>query len=153
EQKLVEAFRTGKGVAWGEHHPDLFQGTERFFRPGYQAHLVSEWIPALDGVEAKLRAGIRVADVACGDGVTTMLLAEAFPRPPFVGFAFHGPWIARARQLAAEQGLSERVTFEEATAKTFPGTGFDLVSIFDSLHDMGDPVGAATHVREALAPD
>ncbi len=153
EAKLVDAFRSGKGVAWGDHHPDLFQGTERFFRPGYQAHLVAEWIPALDGVDAKLRRGARVADVACGHGVTTLLMAKAYPGSTFVGFDFHAPSIERARRLAAEEGLADRVSFEVATAKTFPGTGYDLVSIFDSLHDMGDPVGAAAHVRQALAPD
>jgi SAM-dependent methyltransferase len=153
EAKLVDAFRSGKGVAWGDHHPDLFQGTERFFRPGYQAHLVAEWIPALDGVDAKLRRGARVADVACGHGVTTLLMAKAYPESTFVGFDFHAPSIERARRLAAEEGLADRVSFEVATAKTFPGTGYDLVSIFDSLHDMGDPVGAAAHVRQALAPD
>src|SRR5262245_5263973 len=142
EPKLVEAFRTGKGVAWGEHDPDLFQGTERFFRAGYMAHLVPEWIPALDGVEAKLRAGPRGADVACGHGITTLLMANAYPRSTFVGIDFHAPSIERARRLATEQGLGERVTFEVATAKTFSGTGYDVVSIFDSLHDMGDPVGA-----------
>jgi SAM-dependent methyltransferase len=153
EAKLVDAFRSGKGVAWGDHHPDLFQGTERFFRPGYQAHLVAEWIPALDGVDAKLRRGARVADVACGHGVTTLLMAKAYPGSTFVGFDFHAPSIERARRLAAEEGLADRVSFEVATAKTFPGTGYDLVSIFDSLHDMGDPVGASAHVRQALAPD
>ena len=153
EAKLVDAFRSGKGVAWGDHHPDLFQGTERFFRPGYQAHLVAEWIPALDGVDAKLRRGARVADVACGHGVTTLIMAKAYPGSTFVGFDFHAPSIERARRLAAEEGLADRVSFEVATAKTFPGTGYDLVSIFDSLHDMGDPVGAAAHVRQALAPD
>lgn len=153
EAKLVDAFRSGKGVAWGDHHPDLFQGTERFFRPGYQAHLVAEWIPALDGVDAKLRRGARVADVACGHGVTTLLMAKAYPGSTFVGFDFHAPSIERARRLAAEEGLADRVSFEVATAKTFPGSGYDLVSIFDSLHDMGDPVGAAAHIRQALAPD
>jgi len=153
EPKLLEAFRTGKGVAWGDHHPDLFQGTERVFRPSYEAHLVSEWIPALDGVDAKLRAGARVADVACGHGVTTLIMAEAYPRSTFVGFDFHAPSVERARHLAATKGLETRVRFEVATAKTFPGTGYDVVSIFDSLHDMGDPVGAAAHVRQTLAPD
>src|SRR4029077_11877719 len=131
EAKLVDAFRSGKGVAWGDHHPDLFQGTERFFRPGYQAHLVAEWIPALDGVDAKLRRGARVADVACGHGVTTLLMAKAYPGSTFVGVDFHAPSIERARRLAKEEGLAERVSFEVATAKTFPGTGYDLVSIFD----------------------
>src|SRR5262249_46171113 len=153
EAKLVDAFRSGKGVAWGEHDPDLFQGTERFFRAGYEAHLIPEWIPALDGVDAKLRAGARVADVACGHGVTTLLMANAYPRSTFVGFDFHAPSIERARRLTTERGLGERVTFEVATAKTFSGTGYDVVSIFDSLHDMGDPVGAVAHVYRALAPD
>jgi SAM-dependent methyltransferase len=151
--KLLEAFRSGTGVGWHEHDPDLFEGTRRFFRPGYTTNLVPSWIPALDGVEEKLRRGARVADVGCGHGVSTMLMAEAFPSARFTGFDYHAPSIERARALAAEAGLGERCTFEVAAAKQFPAVGWDLVTCFDCLHDMGDPVGTARHVRKALAPD
>ena len=147
--KVLEAFRTGKGVGWHEHDPDLFLGTERFFRPGYNAHLVSEWIPALDGVKAKLEAGARVADVGCGHGASTIILAKAYPRSTFVGFDYHPPSIERARERAKEAGVADRVKFEVASAKDFPGS-YDLVACFDCLHDMGDPVGAAAHVRQSL---
>ena len=153
EPKVTEAFRTGAGVGWHEHDPGLFQGTERFFRPGYAANLISSWIPALEGVEAKLRAGARVADVGCGHGVSTILMAQAFPKSTVVGFDYHAPSIERARQLAAEAGLAERTHFEVAVAKEFPGREYDLVTFFDCLHDMGDPVGAAAHVRSTLKPD
>jgi SAM-dependent methyltransferase len=153
QPKLLEAFRTGAGVGWHEHDPELFQGTERFFRPGYAAHLTSSWIPALDGVEAKLRVGARVADVGCGHGASTILLAQAYPRATFSGFDYHGPSIERARQVAREAGIADRVTFEVAKAKDYPGTHYDLVAFFDCLHDMGDPVGAAAHVRETLKAD
>jgi SAM-dependent methyltransferase len=146
-------FRTGAGLGWHEHDHGLFDGTERFFRPGYAMHLVSEWIPALDGVEAKLRAGARVADVGCGHGASTLLMADAFPSSEFVGFDYHDASIAVARRRAAEAGLTDRVRFEVAPAATLPGTGYDLVTMFDCLHDMGDPVGAAAHVRSTLAPD
>ena len=152
--KLEGAFRTGLGVGWHQHHPSLFKGTERFFRPGYTAHLVSEWIPALAGVEEKLNAGgARVADVGCGHGVSTILLAHAYPRATFVGFDYHEPSIQRARESAVEAGVADRVTFEIAAAKDYPGTGYDLVAFFDCLHDMGDPVGAAAHVVRSLKPD
>ena len=141
--KAVEAFRTGDGIGWHEHDPDLFQGTERFFRPGYGANLVQSWIPALDGVEAKLRAGGKVADVGCGYGASTIIMAEAFPKSQFWGFDYHEPSIRHAREVAAKAGLSDRVTFEVAPAKDYPGTDYDLVCHFDCLHDMGDPVGAA----------
>ena len=150
--KVLEAFRTGKGVGWHEHDPDLFLGTERFFRPGYNAHLVSEWIPALDGVKAKLEAGARVADVGCGHGASTIILAKAFPRSTFVGFDYHPPSIERARERATEAGVADRTKFEVASAKSFPGS-YDLVAFFDCLHDMGDPVGAAAHVRQSLGKD
>jgi SAM-dependent methyltransferase len=153
EPRITEAFRTGKGVAWHEHCADLFEGTERFFRPGYAAHLVSEWIPALEGVEAKLKAGAKVADVGCGHGASTLLMAQAYPKSKFVGFDYHAPSIERAWQLARRAGLDDRVGFQVAWAKGFPGKGYDLVAFFDCLHDMGDPVGAAAHVRETLAPD
>ena len=153
EPKLTEAFRSGRGVGWHEHHPSLFRGTERFFRPGYNANLTTSWIPALDGVEAKLRAGARVADVGCGHGASTIVMAKAYPRSSFVGFDYHGPSIERARVLAAEAGVAERVRFEVARAQDYPGDGYDLVAFFDCLHDMGDPIGAARNVRRSLAPD
>src|SRR5581483_2812790 len=153
EEKVARAFQTGGGVGWHEHHHDLFSGTERFFRPGYAANLVSEWIPALDEVESKLRAGARVADVGCGHGASTILMAEAYPRSEFVGFDYHEASIAHARAAAAGAGLKDRVRFEVAPAKQYPGEGYDLVCMFDCLHDMGDPVGAASHVRRTLAPD
>jgi SAM-dependent methyltransferase len=150
---LVERFKTGKGIGWDEHDVGLFEGTERFFRPGYLAFLVNAWIPALEGVEEKLRAGARVADVGCGHGVSTLVMAKAFPKSTFVGFDYHGPSIEVARQRAKEAGVADRLTFERASAKEFPGTGYDLVTFFDCLHDMGDPVGAARHVLGTLAPD
>lgn len=153
EPKIGEAFRSGAGVGWHEHDTCLFRGTERFFRPGYNAHLLSEWIPALDGVEAKLQAGAEVADVGCGHGASTILMAKAFPNSRFTGIDYHPPSIERARERAAEAGVADRARFEAATAKEFAGKGFDLVCIFDALHDMGDPVGAARHIRESLKPD
>jgi SAM-dependent methyltransferase len=150
--KVIDAFRSGKGVGWHEHDPDLFIGTERFFRPGYNAHLISEWIPALDGVRAKLEGGARVADVGCGHGASTVILAKAFPNSTFAGFDYHAPSIERARERAEQAGVSDRVRFEVASAKSFPGS-YDLVAFFDCLHDMGDPVGAAAHVRESLGRD
>ena len=153
EEKVARAFQTGGGVGWHEHHHDLFSGTERFFRPGYAANLVSDWIPALDGVESKLRAGARVADVGCGHGASTILMAGAYPRSEFVGFDYHAASIEHAREAAAQAGLGDRVRFEVAPAKEYPGGGYDLVCMFDCLHDMGDPVGAAAHVLRTLAPD
>jgi SAM-dependent methyltransferase len=153
EPKITEAFRTGKGVGWHEHDPCLFRGTERFFRPGYAAHLVSRWLPALDGVVEKLQRGGRVADVGCGHGASTIIMAQAFPSARFLGFDYHGPSIERARLAATEAGVADRVEFAVAPAKTFPGIGYDLVTFFDCLHDFGDPVGAARHVRETLAGD
>jgi SAM-dependent methyltransferase len=153
EPRLLEAFRTGTGVGWHEHDPGLFQGTERFFRPGYAAHLTNSWLPALEGVEAKLRAGTRVADVGCGRGASTVLMAQAYPRSIFVGFDYHAPSIERARQAAHEAGVADRVTFEVAKAKDYAGAPYDLVAFFDCLHDMGDPVGVAAHVRETLSDD
>jgi len=152
--RIIEGFKTGKGFGWHEHDPNLFEGTERFFRPGYNANLVSSWIPALDGVDAKLRAGATVADIGCGHGASTLIMAKAYPKSTFVGFDYHQPSIDRARKHAAEAGLGERVQFEVAAAKSFPGKGrYDLVAFFDCLHDMGDPVGAARHVRESLKAD
>ena len=153
EPRISDGFRSGRGVGWHEHDPDLFVGVERFFRPGYNAHLVDEWIPALDGVKQKLERGARVADVGCGLGASTIILAKAFPRSSFVGFDYHEPSIERARDRARAAGVAERTRFETAMAKAYPGTGYDLVCFFDCLHDMGDPVGAARHVRQSLAPD
>jgi SAM-dependent methyltransferase len=153
EPKVEEAFRTGKGVGWHDHSKCLFSGTERFFRPGYNANLVSSWIPALDGVEAKLKAGAKVADVGCGHGASAILMAKAYPKSEFFGFDYHAPSLERAKDLAKEAGVSDRVTFAKATAKDFPAKDYDLVAFFDCLHDMGDPVGAGKHVRESLAKD
>ena len=151
EPKMIEAFRTGKGMGWHEHDACLFRGTERFFRPGYMRHLLTEWIPALDGVKARLEAGANVADVGCGHGASTILMAQAFPKSQFYGFDYHGPSIERARKSAEAAGVADRVTFDVATAKDFPGTGYSLVAFFDCLHDMGDPAGAAKHVHSTLA--
>jgi SAM-dependent methyltransferase len=153
EPKITAAFKSGKGVGWHEHSPCLFRGTERFFRPGYAANLVQNWLPALDGVVAKLDRGARVADVGCGHGASTIVMARAFPKSKFVGFDYHGPSVERAKQSAKEAGVADRCTFEVAPAKSYPGNGYDLVALFDCLHDMGDPVGAAKHIRESLAPD
>jgi len=151
--KVLAAFRTGAGVGWHEHDHELFHGTERFFRPGYAANLESSWIPALDGVDERLRAGARVADVGCGHGASTIVLAKAYPASTFVGYDYHPASIDAARKAAAEAGVGDRVTFEVASAKDYPGTGYDLVAFFDCLHDMGDPAGAAVHVLSTLAPD
>lgn len=148
--KIIEAFKTGRGVGWHEHDPRLFSGTERFFRPGYAAHLVSEWIPALDGVRERLERGAKVADVGCGHGSSTILLAKAFPKSHFVGFDYHQASLDRAAQAAREVGANN-TRFEQALAKDYPGSDYDLVAFFDCLHDMGDPVGASAHVRDTLA--
>ncbi|MEX5716916.1 class I SAM-dependent methyltransferase [Geodermatophilus maliterrae] len=153
EPRLTEAFRTGAGIAWHEHDEDVFVGCDAFYRPGYVADLVSNWIPALDGVEAKLTAGARVADVGCGLGSSSLLVAEAYPRTTVVGSDLHAHSLELARQKAAEAGVGNRVVFETAAAQDFPGADYDLVMMFDCLHDMGDPLGAARRVREALAPD
>lgn len=150
---LTERFQTGQGFGWHEHDPQLFTGTERFFRPGYLANLVQVWLPALEGVVEKLEQGARVADVGCGHGASTLLMAQAFPKSQFYGFDYHDGSIAQARERAAEQGVTSGCTFEVASAKDFPGGSYDLVTHFDCLHDMGDPVGAARHVREAIASD
>ena len=153
EPKVAEAFRTGKGVGWHEHSKCLFSGTERFFRPGYSANLVSNWIPALDGVEEKLKAGAKVADVGCGHGASTIVMAQAYPNSKFFAFDYHLPSIERAKTLATTAGVGDRITFAQARAKDFPANGYDLVAFFDCLHDMGDPVGAGKHVKETLAKD
>jgi len=153
EAKIAEAFRTGKGVGWHEHDPGLFHGTERFFRPSYAANLINSWIPPLEGVEARLKAGARVADVGCGHGASTILMAQAFPKSTFIGFDFHGPSIEHARNAAAKAGVSDRVSFDIARAKDYPGQDYDFVTFFDCLHDMGDPVGASAHVLQSLKRD
>ena len=153
EAKITEAFRSGKGVGWHEHDHGLFAGTERFFRPNYRAHLISEWIPALEGTEAKLKAGAKVADVGCGLGTSTILMAQAYPKSTFVGFDYHDGSIEMAREAATKAGVDDRVKFEVAKAKDYPGKGFELVAFFDCLHDMGDPEGAAKHVKESMTPD
>jgi SAM-dependent methyltransferase len=150
--KVMDGFRTGKGVGWHEHDADLFRGTERFFRPGYNANLAGSWIPALEGVVAKLESGATVADVGCGHGASTIILAKAFPKSKFRGFDYHKPSIDAATERAREAGVTDRVTFEVASAKDYPGS-YDLVAFFDCLHDMGDPVGAAAHVLQSLGRD
>jgi len=153
EAKTIAAFRTGKGVAWDEHNERLFCGVAAFYRNGYRNSLVREWLPALRGVEEKLRAGAKVADVGCGHGHSTILMAEAFPRSRFCGFDYHEKSIATARRHARKTEIENRVSFEVAGASSYPAEGFDLICFFDCLHDMGDPVGAARHARSALAED
>jgi 2-polyprenyl-3-methyl-5-hydroxy-6-metoxy-1,4-benzoquinol methylase len=152
EPDVEQAFQTGKGISWGDHHSCLFCGTEKFFRPSYKANLITHWIPALEGVEEKLRNGAKVADVGCGHGVSTMLMAEAFPDSEFFGYDFHEGSVDHAAATAKEAGLTN-ISFEVGAAKNFPGKGYDLVTFFDCLHDMGDPVGACAHVVTALKPD
>ncbi|MCE7982903.1 MAG: class I SAM-dependent methyltransferase [Caldilinea sp. CFX5] len=149
---MTEAFRTGAGMSWGDHCNCLFCGTEKFFGPGYRANVVSSWLPALDGVVTKLQAGAKVADVGCGHGISTIVMAQAFPQSHFYGFDLHSASIARARQLATEANV-QNVTFTVAKAKEYSGQDYDLVTFFDALHDMGDPAGAAAHVRTTLKPD
>ncbi len=151
--KVQKAFVDGTGLGWHEHSACLFSGTERFFRAGYHANLESSWIPALESAAGRLREGARVADVGCGFGASTIVLAKAYPNSTFVGYDYHEPSIAAARERAGQAGVADRVRFEVAGAKDYPGRGFDLVAFFDCLHDMGDPVGAARHVRETLADD
>lgn len=154
EERLNRAaVLNGSGVAWHAHHEDLFSGTERLFKPGYLANLVDSWIPALDGVAERLTAGGTVADVGCGHGASTIVMALAYPQSTFVGFDYHEASIEVARQRAVEAGVADRVRFELASAADYPGTGFDLVCVFDALHDMGDPVAAARHIRSTLGPD
>jgi SAM-dependent methyltransferase len=153
EPKISEAFRSGRGVGWHEHSPCLFRGTDRFFRTGYAAHLVQEWLPALAGVREKLERGAKVADVGCGHGASTILMARAFPSSSFTGFDYHGASVERARAAAREAGVERSCRFEVADAKSYPGNDYDLVAFFDCLHDMGDPAGAAKHVRQSLGAD
>jgi SAM-dependent methyltransferase len=151
--RIAECFRSGAGMGWHEHDEAVFHGCEKFFRPGYAANLVSSWIPSLQGVKEKLEAGARVADVGCGKGASTLLMAKAFPDSRFFGFDYHDKSIEAARESAKRNGIADRVTFEVAKAKEFPGKGYDFVAVFDCLHDMGDPIGAAAHVRQSLAKD
>jgi SAM-dependent methyltransferase len=152
EEKVEEAFRTGAGIGWHEHHPDLYEGTRRLFRPGYLANLVQSWIPALTGVEDKLRAGGHVADIGCGFGASTIIMAQAFPQSTFVGVDYHQESIEQAKKAAADAGVADRVRFETGQASEYAGAGYDLITLFDCLHDMGDPVGALRHIRSSLAP-
>jgi 2-polyprenyl-3-methyl-5-hydroxy-6-metoxy-1,4-benzoquinol methylase len=153
EDSLINAFRVGGGVGWDEHIPALYRGTARLFRPGYQQNIVDSWLPALDGTVDKLQAGARVADLGCGYGYSTIMMAAAFPRSEFTGIDYHGPSVEAAGKAAADAGVSERVNFEVAGGANFLGSGFDLITCFDCLHDMGDPAGVATRVRQALADD
>jgi SAM-dependent methyltransferase len=151
--QTIEAARSGAGIGWHEHNSDVHLGCERFFRPGYNANLVTSWLPALEDVVQKLETGARVSDIGCGHGASTILMAQAYPRSTFTGSDYHQESIETARQRAAEAGVADRVTFEVAAATQYSGTGYDLVTTFDALHDMGDPVGAAKHVRDSLASD
>jgi SAM-dependent methyltransferase len=153
EPKITDAFKSGKGVGWNRRSECLFCGTARFFRTGYMHHLVQEWLPSLEGVVEKLKRGAKVADVGCGHGVSTQLMAKAFPNSRFYGFDYHEGSVEAARKSAKDSGLGGRVSFDVHSAKTYPAEGYDLVCFFDCLHDMGDPVGAIRHVRETLAPD
>ncbi|MEQ9504284.1 MAG: class I SAM-dependent methyltransferase [Deltaproteobacteria bacterium] len=152
KDKVVAAMRGDGALGWGEHHPCLFHGVERFFRPGYKNNLVQAWLPAL-GVESKLRAGGKVADIGCGHGASTIVMAEAFPSSKFFGFDFHAPSVEAAKSRASDAGVSDRTTFAEASAKSYDGSDYDLICFFDCLHDLGDPVGAAKHAHQALADD
>jgi SAM-dependent methyltransferase len=149
--RIAESFRTGAGMGWDEHVDGVFHGCEKFFRPGYAANLVSAWIPALSDVKEKLEAGARVADVGCGKGASTLLMAKAFPNSRFYGFDYHDKSIEAARESAKRNDVAARVTFDVSDAKDFPGKDYDVVAVFDCLHDMGDPIGAAAHVRQSLA--
>jgi 2-polyprenyl-3-methyl-5-hydroxy-6-metoxy-1,4-benzoquinol methylase len=152
-EKIAERFRAGEGFGWHEHDPELFVGTEQFFRPGYRAHLVAEWIPTLEDAEDKLRQGAKVADIGCGHGISTVLMAKAYPDSTIHGFDYHDASIERAKTIAEAEGVSRNTEFSVASAKDFPGAGYDLVCFFDCLHDMGDPVGALRHVRDVVADD
>jgi 2-polyprenyl-3-methyl-5-hydroxy-6-metoxy-1,4-benzoquinol methylase len=153
EDQITERFKTGKGMGWHEHHPELFVGTERFFRPGYAANLISAWIPALEGVDQRLKGGGRVADVGCGLGASTILMAKSYPKAEFVGFDYHDKSIETAKQRAKDAGVGDRIRFEVAKAKDYPGKDYDFVTFFDCLHDMGDPAGASVHVHSSLKKD
>jgi SAM-dependent methyltransferase len=151
--KMEQAFRTGRGVGWHEHQACLFRGTERFFKAGYAANIVQSWLPSLNGVVEKLERGAKVADIGCGHGASTIIMGKAYPNSSFVGYDYHQGSIDRANEAAEEAGVADRVRFAVASAKDFPADGYDLVCCYDCLHDMGDPVGAARHIHEAMAPD
>ncbi len=153
EERMLDAFKTGAGIPWGEHDSRLFSATEQFFRPGYRANLTESWIPALDGVHEKLQNGARVADVGCGHGASAVVMAEAYPNSSFTGFDFHAESINTARERAARAGVSDRVSFEVAPASEFTGGPYDLICFFDCVHDMGDPVGAVANARKQIASD
>jgi SAM-dependent methyltransferase len=153
ETRITEAFQTGAGMGWGEHDHNLFEGTLRLFKPGYVANLVANWLPSLTGVTAKLERGAKVADVGCGYGASTILMAQAYPNSHFTGFDNHAPSIQQARQAALKAGVADRVTFETADSGGYPGTGYDLIAFFDCFHDLPDPAAAAAHARQALAKD
>jgi SAM-dependent methyltransferase len=153
DDRIADGMRSGKGMGWHEHDPRLFVGTERFFRPGYRSFLTSQWIPALDGVESRLQQGAKVADVGCGLGASTIIMAQAYPNSSFHGYDYHDGSIQLARERAKEAGISSNVKFDKANAKGYPGSDYDLICFFDCLHDMGDPVGAARHARAALKDD
>jgi SAM-dependent methyltransferase len=154
DERIAQAFKSGGGMFWGEHHLDLFEGTERFFRPGYSAHLTSSWIPSLEGVRSKLEAGAMVADIGCGHGASTIIMAQAYPNSQFFGFDNHAPSVVRARKAAFQSGVASRVFFDIAGATNFPKAGgYDFITFFDCLHDLGDPVGSLMRARETLASD
>jgi 2-polyprenyl-3-methyl-5-hydroxy-6-metoxy-1,4-benzoquinol methylase len=153
EEKVAKSFKTGKALDWGHHHHSLFEGTERFFRPGYNANLIASWIPALEGVKEKLEKGALVADVGCGHGASTILMAKTYPKSKFVGFDYHKPSVVSATKKAKAAGVAKNTQFKVAKSTNFPGKGYDFVTFFDCLHDMADPVGASKHVRKALKPD
>ncbi|MGB8580588.1 MAG: class I SAM-dependent methyltransferase [Candidatus Sulfotelmatobacter sp.] len=153
EEQITERFKTGKGLGWHEHHPELFVGTERFFRPGYAANLIASWIPALEGVTEKLQQGATVADVGCGLGASTILMAKSYPKSTFFGFDYHDKSIETAKERAKDAGVGDRIQFKVAKAKDYPGENYDFITFFDCLHDMGDPAGAAAHVRSTLKKD
>ena len=151
--KVAEAFRTGTGVGWHEHHTSLYEGTERFFKPNYEMYLVKSWLPSLEGVTDKLRKGAVVADVGCGLGASTIIMAKAFPNTRFYGYDYHQMSLEKARARARAAGVADRIEFRQATAKDYPNEHYDLIACFDCLHDMGDPAGAAKHARQMLKPD
>jgi len=153
QPRIADAFKNGGGMLWGEHDPDLFIGTEKFFRPGYTAHLVASWIPSLTGIEEKLKAGARVADVGCGHGASTIIMANAYPNSTFYGFDNHAASIATAKAKAEKENLGDRVNLSVMGANDYPDNQYDLIAFFDCLHDMGDPEGAMKHAYETLAPD
>jgi 2-polyprenyl-3-methyl-5-hydroxy-6-metoxy-1,4-benzoquinol methylase len=153
DERIIEGFQTGKGMLWGEHHHNLFQGTERFFKPSYLGNLLQTWLPAVEGAVEKLQAGAQVADIGAGHGISTLIMAKAFPQSRFYGFDNHEPSVERANEIARQAGVGDRVIFQVASAQDFPGNNYDLITYFDCLHDMGDPVGSLQQSYQALAPD